>query len=108
MEEINLGICLQPQGETGLWFAVNEGMEKNMDTTRKGNIGTTIRIHSSIPSQRPGNDRDATRSPCSSCSSQPPRVQNLRCGWGLGASSGSGRLGLIIFEQISNFKWEAS
>ena len=35
------------------WLLVswNEGMEKNMETTIMGYIGTTIRIHSFIPSK---------------------------------------------------------
>ena len=36
---------------TGLGLAGNEGMEKNIETTKMGFIGTTIRIHSCIPSQ---------------------------------------------------------
>ena len=35
---------------TGLWLTGNEGMEKNMETAIMGYIGTTIRIHSFIPS----------------------------------------------------------
>ena len=35
---------------TGFWIARNEGIEKKMETTIVGSIGTTIRIHSSIPS----------------------------------------------------------
>ena len=30
------------QNSTYLWLAANEGMEKNMETTKKGFIGTTI------------------------------------------------------------------
>ena len=33
-----------------LWLAGNEVMEKKMETTIMGYIGTTIRIHSFIPS----------------------------------------------------------
>ena len=33
-----------------LWLAGNEGIEKQMETTIMGYIGTTIRIHSFIPS----------------------------------------------------------
>ena len=33
-----------------LWLAGNEGMEKNMATTRMVYVGTTATIHSSIPS----------------------------------------------------------
>ena len=35
---------------SGLWLAGNEGMEKNMEIAVMGYIGTTIRIHSFIPS----------------------------------------------------------
>ena len=35
---------------TGLWLVGNEGMEKNMESTIMGSIGTTIRIHSFISS----------------------------------------------------------
>ena len=34
---------------TGLWLSGDEGMEKKMETTIMGYIGTTIRIHSFIP-----------------------------------------------------------
>ena len=33
----------------GLWLAGKEGMEKKMETTIMGHIGTTIRVHSFIP-----------------------------------------------------------
>ena len=33
-----------------LWLAGNEGMEKKMETTKMGHLGTTISIYSSIPS----------------------------------------------------------
>ena len=39
--------------ETTMGFRVwggNEGMDKNMGMTTMGNVGTTIRIHSFIPS----------------------------------------------------------
>ena len=37
--------------ETTIGFRVgNEGMEKNMETTIMGYIGTTVRIHSLVPS----------------------------------------------------------
>ena len=35
---------------TGFWLAGNEGVEKNMETTIMGYLGTTTRIHSFIPS----------------------------------------------------------
>ena len=35
---------------TGLWLAGNESMERNVETTRMGFIGTIIRILSIIPS----------------------------------------------------------
>ena len=37
-------------GFTGLWFAGNEGMEKKMEATIIGYVGTTIRIHFFIQS----------------------------------------------------------
>ena len=38
-------------GLLGLGFRVGlEGMEKKMETTKQGYIGTTIRIHSFMPS----------------------------------------------------------
>ena len=42
-----------PQGQALLLIAyleLNQGMEKNMETTLRGYIRTTIRIHSFIPS----------------------------------------------------------
>ena len=38
-------------GFTGLWLTRNAGMEKKMESTIMGYIGTTISIHSCIPSQ---------------------------------------------------------
>ena len=38
------------RGITYLWLAGNEGMEKTMDTTTMGYIGTTIGIHFLMPS----------------------------------------------------------
>ena len=35
---------------TGLWLAGNEGMEKKTETTILGYIGSSVRIHSFIPS----------------------------------------------------------
>ena len=52
---------------TGLWLAGNEGMGKKMETPTMGYIGTTIRIHSFIPSynnQRPENECDKIIRPC--------------------------------------------
>ena len=37
-------------GLTGLWLAGNGGMETKMEATIIGYIGTTVRIHSFIPS----------------------------------------------------------
>ena len=37
-------------GILNLWLAGNEGMEKKMATTIMGCVGTTIGIHSFIPS----------------------------------------------------------
>ena len=39
-----------PQAKTYLRLAGNEGMDKKMETTITGCIGTTLRIHSFIPS----------------------------------------------------------
>ena len=35
---------------TGLWLAGKEGMEKKMETTKMGYLGTTTRIYLFIPS----------------------------------------------------------
>ena len=35
---------------SGIWVAGNGGMEKNMESTIIGSIGTTIRFHSFFPS----------------------------------------------------------
>ena len=42
--DFTLGACSYP------WLAGTEGMEKKMETTILGCIGTTRRIHSFIPS----------------------------------------------------------
>ena len=45
-----LGVVGQTRGFPETWFAGSEGREKNMETTLTGYIGTTIGIHSFIPS----------------------------------------------------------
>ena len=44
--ENEIEIC----GMTYFWLAANGGMEKKIETTTMGYIGTAIRIHSFIPS----------------------------------------------------------
>ena len=44
--------CHPPPG-SGLYIARSERMEKKVETTLAGFVGTTIRIHSFIPNQRP-------------------------------------------------------
>ena len=43
--------------KTGPWFAGNEGMEKNMETTIMGYIGTALRIRSFIRSSPKARER---------------------------------------------------
>ena len=46
------GRKVHPQWQfTYLWLAGNEGMEKKMETTIMGYVGTSIRIQSFIPGQ---------------------------------------------------------
>ena len=42
--------CSYQFADIGLWLARNKGMERKIETTKMGQKGTTIRIHSFIPS----------------------------------------------------------
>ena len=46
LEQLKIRSLQGLEAKTGLWLAGNEGMEKTMETTIMGYIGTSIRIPS--------------------------------------------------------------